>query len=64
MPAAKTATVTFRIAPVIKHALHEVAEREHRSLANMVEVMIRDWCRREWVVANTPPGSLGSKTAK
>ena len=47
MAAVKTESVTFRILPEIKAALREAAEREHRSLANMLEVMIRDWCKRE-----------------
>ncbi len=49
MPAVKKTTVTFLILPEIKAALREAAEREHRSLANMLEVMIRDWCGREGV---------------
>ncbi len=46
MAPAKTATVTFRINPEIKDALRLAAEREHRSLANMVEVLIREHCAR------------------
>lgn len=40
----KTATLTFRITPHFKKALCEAADREHRSIANMVEVLIRDYC--------------------
>lgn len=43
MPSHKTETLTVRLAPDINAALREVAAREHRSLANMLEVMIRDW---------------------
>ncbi|WP_201091479.1 ribbon-helix-helix protein, CopG family [Thiocystis minor] len=46
MTGVKTESVTFRILPEIKAALREQAEREHRSLANMLEVMIRDWCQQ------------------
>lgn len=42
----KTATLTFRIAPPLKDALRVAASREHRSIANMVEVLIRDYCGR------------------
>lgn len=45
MPTGKTSTLTFRIKPSLKDALRTAAEREHRSIANMVEVMIRDYCR-------------------
>ena len=41
----KTATLTFRIAPELKEALREAAAREHRSIANMVEILIRNHCR-------------------
>lgn len=49
MVAAKTATLTFRIEPGLKEALRTAAEQEHRSIANMVEVMIRDYCGRNGV---------------
>lgn len=44
MATAKTTTLTFRIEPGLKEALRTAAEQEHRSIANMVEVMIRDYC--------------------
>lgn len=43
MRSQKTETLTVRLAPDIKAALREAADIEHRSLANMLEVMIRDW---------------------
>jgi hypothetical protein len=46
MATGKTATLTFRIEPQLKEALREAADREHRSIANMVEVLIRDYCGR------------------
>lgn len=46
MAITKTTTLTLRINPGIKEGLRIVAEQEHRSLANMVEVMIRDYCQR------------------
>ncbi len=46
MATAKTTTLTFRIEPGLKEALRAAAHREHRSIANMVEVLIRDWCGR------------------
>lgn len=45
MAANKTATLTLRIEPEIKEALQRAAELEHRSIANMVEVLIREHCR-------------------
>ena len=49
MATGKTSTLTFRIEPGLKEALRTAAEREHRSIANMVEVMIRDYCGRNGV---------------
>jgi len=50
MPTTKTATLTFRIDPGMKEALRTAAQHEHRSIANMVEVLILDWCSRNGIV--------------
>ena len=44
MASAKTATLTFRIEPSLKEAVRTAAVNEHRSIANMIAVMIRDYC--------------------
>lgn len=49
MATGKTSTLTFRIEPVLKEALRTAATREHRSIANMVEVLIRDYCVRNGI---------------
>ena len=46
MATEKTTTLTFRIEPNIKDALCTAADRDHRSIANMVAVMIREHCAR------------------
>ena len=46
MGTGKTTTLTFRIEPALKVALRTAADQEHRSIANMVEVLIRDYCAR------------------
>ncbi|MCF6354303.1 MAG: hypothetical protein L3J26_04250 [Candidatus Polarisedimenticolaceae bacterium] len=45
MASAKTTTITFRIEPELKEALCTAAQQEHRSIANMVAVLIRDYCK-------------------
>jgi len=45
----KTETITVRMEPAVKAGLKAMAEQERRSLANMIEVMIRDYCGREGV---------------
>lgn len=49
MATTKTATLTFRIDPDVKEALRTAAQQEHRSIANMVEVLIRDYCGRNGI---------------
>ena len=49
MATAKTTTLTFRIEPRLKEALRTAAAREHRSIVNMVEVLIRDYCGRNGI---------------
>jgi hypothetical protein len=43
----KTATLNLRVDPVVKEAIRDAAERQHRSIANMVEILIRDHCKNE-----------------
>ncbi len=64
MANAKTATLSFRIEPGLKEALRAAAEQEHRSIANMVEVMIREYCGRVGVaIAEQPAPATARKTA-
>ncbi len=49
MVSAKTTTLTFRIEPELKEALRTAANREHRSISNMVAVLIRDHCERNGI---------------
>ncbi|MEO8400737.1 MAG: ribbon-helix-helix protein, CopG family [Gammaproteobacteria bacterium] len=49
----KTATLTLRIEPKLKESLRAAAEREHRSIANMVEMLIRDYCERNGIKLGT-----------
>ena len=46
MATTKTTTLTFRIEPNLKEALRTASESDHRSIANMIEVMIREYCGR------------------
>ena len=45
MAAGKSEVVSVRVEPPIKSALQAAADREMRSLANMVEVMVIAYCR-------------------
>lgn len=54
MASAKTATLTFRIEPELKEAVRIASVNEHRSIANMIAVMIRDYCGRVGVEIQAP----------
>ncbi len=54
MASAKTATLTFRIEPELKEAVRLASVNEHRSIANMIAVMIRDYCGRVGVEIAEP----------
>lgn len=45
MSVTKSQVVSVRVEPHIKAALQTASEREMRSLANMVEVMVVAYCR-------------------
>lgn len=68
MKVAKTETVTVRIEPAVKAGLKAMAARERRSLANMIDVMIRDYCGRNAVMVaasvNDPSPVTGNKQNK
>lgn len=68
MATTKTATLTFRIDPGVKEGLRTAAQQEHRSIANMVEVLIRDYCGRNGIeieeADTTGPSRQGGKTKK
>ncbi len=49
MAKTKVSTLNLRIAPVVKDAVREAAAREHRSVANMVEMLIRRHCDRSGI---------------
>ena len=44
MPPKKTSTLNLRIDPALKQAARVAALREHRSVANLLEWLIRQHC--------------------
>lgn len=45
MPPTKTATLNLRIDPTVKEAARIAALRDHRSVANLIELLIRQHCK-------------------
>lgn len=41
----KSATLNLRVAPAFKSTLKAVADAEHRSMVNMLEVLLFDYCK-------------------
>lgn len=55
MATAKSEVVSVRVEPPIKEALQKAAEREMRSMANMLEVMVVSYCRSQGHPVNGLP---------
>jgi hypothetical protein len=65
MAAGKTEVVSVRVEPPIKAALQAAAEREMRSLANMLEVMVIAYCRNnEYPLEGVPQKALPNAKSK
>ncbi len=65
MANSKTATLTFRIDPSLKEALRIAAHAEHRSIANMIEVLIRDHCELRGIAipaSDDPENNSGERS--
>lgn len=54
----KTETVNLRLSPRMKELLRIVAEREHRTLSNMIEALVLDYCESKGI-----PVEAGRKVA-
>ena len=50
MTRTKISTLNLRIEPGLKEAVREAADMEHRSVANMVEILIRRYCDEAGIV--------------
>ena len=50
MARTKISTLNLRIEPAVKEAVREAAALEHRSVANMVEILIRRHCTEAGIV--------------
>ena len=61
MPPTKTATLNLRIDPAIKEAARIAALHDHRSVANLIELLIRKHCRKAGIEIPTQAELFGSK---
>jgi hypothetical protein len=57
----RTRPTSFRLSPLLLNALKAAALRERRSQANMLEVMVREYCQQHGVdVSGEPKRPEGS----
>lgn len=54
----KTETLNLRVTPELKDLLRLASTREHRTMSNMVEYLVREHCERHQIV--TPPRSASA----
>jgi len=47
--ARKTEAVNLRMAPDVKELLRLAADREHRTLSNMLEVLVLQYCEQQGI---------------
>ena len=52
MEAEKTVGISFRVKPKTKRLLSAAAEHERRSLTNMLEVLVEEFCQRNNIEAH------------
>lgn len=45
----KTETVNLRLSPRMKELLRIAAEREHRTVSNMIEALVLDYCESKGI---------------
>lgn len=61
MSKTKVSTLNLRIQPAVKAAVREAAAREHRSVANMVEMLIRRHCQQAGIAVTDQNPQLPGK---
>lgn len=54
----KSETLNLRVSKTFKRALKEAAEREQRSMVNMLEVLLSDYCEQKNMVLSGQDATL------
>lgn len=50
----KSETLNLRVSPTFKQALKVAADHEQRSMVNMLEVLLGEYCERKGIVPASP----------
>ena len=57
----KSETLNLRVTPGFKELVRVAADHESRSISNLLEVLVRDYCRRKGVVPTMETASAEAK---
>lgn len=60
----KSETLNLRVSPAFKQALKEAADHEHRSMVNMLEVLLGDYCDRNGIMLATQKSTSSTANKK
>jgi len=60
----KTETLNLRVTPELKDLLRLASTREHRTLSNMVEYLVREHCERNQITTPPQRSSTGRKAVR
>jgi len=60
----KTEAINLRMSPAVKGLLRAAAERDHRTLSNLMEVLILEHCRKLGIEAQPEAAVASRKRAK
>lgn len=59
----RTETLNLRVTSELKELVRLAAEREHRSISNLIEVLVRDYCTKHSVKVDSGAGEAPRKRA-
>ncbi len=62
----KSETLNLRVSPTFKQVLKHAADHEQRSMVNMLEVLLGDYCDRKGIVSpgKKPPPAANHKRVR
>jgi hypothetical protein len=58
MPAERTISMSFRVTPKFRRLLAAAARKENRSLTNLLETLLYEFCSRHGIEDSTPGAEL------
>lgn len=54
----KTETVNLRVTPELKELIRLAADREHRAIANFIDVLVREHCQKHGIAVPAKQSEL------